>query len=210
MTLIGWGNDVALSGDYALVANASNSVDVIDVSDPASPVVVGNLLAPSSVQAVAARGNTGYAVTFGSPITVVVFSIANPAQPQLIGSLSPAIGAGNVDSMALSGDFLYISHRNGSGTGYGMAVVDVSNPASPALRNTVSLGFDARTLEVVGDYALVAPLSGSTFRVFDVSDKSSPRLVGTIAQQATSIRASGNYAFAANFSGGNFTSLKLW
>ncbi len=210
MNLIGWGNDVALSGDFALVANASNSVDVIDVSDPVSPAVVGNILAPSSVQAVAARGNTGYAVTFGSPLTVLVFSVSNPAQPQLLASVAPALGAGNVDAMALSGDCLYLSHRNGSGTGYGLAIIDVSNPSAPVLRNTGSLGFDSRTVEVVGDYALVAPMSGSTFRVFDVSDKTSPRLVGTITQQATAIRASGNYAFLANFSGGNFTSLKLW
>ena len=207
---IGTANDIALSGDYALVANSANSVDIVSVADPTSPAIVGNFVTNGFVTAVGARGDYGYAVTFNSPPTFYVFSLANPLQPQLVGSTTPALAAGNIDSLAISGSHAYLSHRDGSGTGHGLVIIDISNPAAPVLRNTGSLGFDARTVQVVGDYALVAPLSGATFRVFDVSNKVSPQLVGAISQQGTSIRASGNYAFVANFSGSNVTSLKLW
>jgi len=210
LPLIGTANDIALSGDYALVANSANSVDIVSIADPVNPAIVGNFVTSGFVTAVRARGEYGYAVTLSSPPTFYVFSLANPLQPQLIGSTVPALAAGSIDSMALSGSTVYLTHRNDSNSGHGLAIIDVSNPAAPVLRNTGSLGFDARTVEVTGDYALLSPSTGSAFRVFDVSDKAAPRLVGTISQQAISIRAGGNYAFATDYFGDTVWSLKLW
>jgi hypothetical protein len=210
LPLIGTANDIALAGDYALLANSSNSVDIVSIADPVNPAMVGNFVTGGFVTAVRARGDYGYAVTFSSPPTLYVFSLANPLQPQLVGSTIPALGAGSIDSMALSGSTVYLTHRNDSNTGHGLAIIDVSNPAAPALRNTGSLLFDARTVEIAGDYALLSPSTGSTFRVFDVSDKVSPRLVGTVSQQAVSIRAAGNYAFVTDYFGDAVKSLKMW
>jgi hypothetical protein len=91
-----------------------------------------------------------------------------------------------------------------------MAIIDISDPAAPVLRNTGSLGFDGRSVEVVGDYALVPPPSGTTFRVFSLASKTNPRLIGTIAQGGVMVRASGSHAFITDWSGGRFTSLALW
>lgn len=208
--IIGNGNDIALSGDYALVADSGNCVDIVDVADPANPAVVGNFLTTGYVAAVGARGSYGYAVTLSSPQTFYIFSLVNPLQPSQIGSFAPSLGGGYVDSLTISGDYAYLSSRNGSGTGYGMAIVDVSDPAAPVLCNTGSLGFDGRFVEVVGDHALVLPLSGSTLRVYSLASRMNPRLIGTIAQGGTAIRASGSHAYIADWSGGRFTSLALW
>ena len=209
-TLIGNGNDIALSGDYALVGDSANCVDIVRIADPANPVVVGNFLTTGYVPAVGARGAYGYAVTLSAPQAFSVISLANPLQPQAAATLSLSLGASQVNSLTVAGDFVYLAASNGGGTGYGMAIVDVSNPAAPVLRNTASLGFDGRFVEIVGDYALVTPATGSTLRVYSVANPSSPRLVGTISQQGVAIRASGRYAFVADYLGSRFTSLTLW
>ncbi len=208
--LIGNGNDVALAGDYALVGDSANCVDIVNVADPSDPVVVGNFLTTGFVPAVGARGAYGYAVTLSSPQAFSVISLTNPLQPQAAATLSLTLAASQVNSLTTAGDFVYLSASNGGGTGYGMAIIDVSNPAAPVLRNTASLGFDGRFVEVVGDYAVVTPASGSTLRVYSIANPASPRLIGTISQQGVAVRASGGHAFVADYLGNRFTSLALW
>jgi hypothetical protein len=209
-TIIGTGTDVALSGDYAVIADSGNCVDIVNVADPSNPVMVGNFLTTGYVSGVGVKGDYVYAVTGSVPATVYVISLANPLQPQAVGSLTLSAIGSQMNSLTVAGDFIYLSASNGGGTGYGMAIIDVSNPANPTLRNAASLVFDGRCVEVVGDHALVGPLSGSTLRVFSISNPASPRLIGTISQQAVGIRASGNHAFVVDYFGSKFASLSLW
>lgn len=70
------------------------------------------------------------------------------------------------------------------------------------LVGSVMTSFDARDVAVVGDYAYVADHSGLT--VLDVSDPSSPRLVGsleTYRHWAMSVAADGHYAYLADADG---------
>lgn len=209
-TLVGNGNDIAVSGDYAFVAGSSNSVDIVSIANPSQPRIVGNFVATGFVQGIAARGATAYAVTLGGftfPV-LSVFSAANPALPQTLGTVVLAgLGAGaQVNSLTLAGDHAYLSVA----PGFGMAIVDISNPASPTLKNVTPLGFDGRFVEVVGDYAFVTPVSGTTLRVFNISDRQNPRLVGTVVQEGVVIRGSGAYTFVTDYTGGKFVPLRLW
>jgi hypothetical protein len=54
------GSEIALSGDYALLANGSSGFTVVDIRDPANPFIAGTYETPGSAESIAASGNYAY------------------------------------------------------------------------------------------------------------------------------------------------------
>jgi hypothetical protein len=77
---------VAVSGSYAYVAGYhSYSLVVIDISNPASPVIRGSVLC-AQASFVAVSGSYAYVTGQGSN-SLVVIDISNPASPFIRGSV---------------------------------------------------------------------------------------------------------------------------
>jgi hypothetical protein len=90
-------------------------------------------------------------------------------------------GSGLIDEpegLFVSGNYAYITDKQGGDGTQGLWIVDVSDKANPVLE-----GFAATTnpqsVEVSGNYAYVADEDGG-LRVIDVSDKSNPFIVTTL------------------------------
>ena len=81
---------VAVSGSYAYVTGeASDSLVVVDISNPASPVIRGSVVSSSlldGVRGVAVSGSYAY-VTGQYSDSLVVVDISNPATPVIRGSV---------------------------------------------------------------------------------------------------------------------------
>ena len=79
-----------MSGSYAYVTGeVSKSLVVIDISNPASPVIRGSVVSSSlldGVRGVAVSGSYAY-VTGLSSDSLVVVDISNPASPVIRGSV---------------------------------------------------------------------------------------------------------------------------
>jgi hypothetical protein len=146
---------VAVSGNYAYVADSS-SMQIINVSNPAAPTIVGS--APVGASDVEAAGTTVYCAA--SSTGVVVVNCANPSKPVIQATIAPS-GASNASSqgLALLGTMLYVA--NGSG---GVAVIDVSNPAAPAWRSSILTVGDARDVFCLNG----AVYAGDSFSTLDV------------------------------------------
>ena len=82
---------VAVSGSYAYVtAMSSDSLVVLDISNPASPVIRGSVVSSSFLSgakvAVAVSGSYAY-MTGHNSNSLVVVDVSNPASPVIRGSV---------------------------------------------------------------------------------------------------------------------------
>ncbi|MBX3743996.1 MAG: hypothetical protein KF833_01675 [Verrucomicrobiae bacterium] len=139
---------------------------IVDVTQPANPVVLGRL-AISSASRVSVSGNFVYVA--GWPATTVV-DASDPANPVGVGSLDRSSAA-----LRVVGDRAYLldSYRR-------FEVFDVSDPTRPVRLGGHDLVGWGSHVEIVGTTAYVTSQSGfgenatSQIEVFDVSDPTRP------------------------------------
>ena len=79
------GEWVAVSETHAYVVGWNSGLQVIDISTPSSPVIVGSFYDPSLPGAVAVSGTHAY-VTTGVGLQVI--DISSPVSPVIVGSLA--------------------------------------------------------------------------------------------------------------------------
>ncbi|MBN2054754.1 hypothetical protein JW905_07520, partial [bacterium] len=101
---------------------------------------------------------------------VEIYSLADPAAPQLVAQLTTP---GLANGVHVAGEYLYI------GDVYGFHIADISDPTAPVIIGSFSSNDDGyqERVRVRGDYAYVAAYNAG-LQVFDVSDRTRPRLAG--------------------------------
>jgi len=183
--------DVQVSGSLAFLATSDGfraGLVVMDVSNPASPVLLGGLQLGNDLQTMDLEGDFLY-VADGSEGLMVV-DVGDPAHPALVGSF-----AGGILGARVAGRHAYL-------VGYsGLQVVDVSNPAALTPVGAIG-GFAFASVCVAGDFAyLVASPQG--LAVIDISDPANPRQVGgnDLIDPAYGLDVAGNYAYLVGNSG---------
>ncbi len=135
---------VAISGTHAYITDIS-SLQVVDITNPASPQIVGGVVTPGYTQGVAVSGTHAYVADYGS---LQVIDITNPASPQIVGSVdTPDYACG----VAVSGTHAYVADRAS-----GLQVIDITNPANPQIVASVDTPGRAYGVAVSGDYVYVA------------------------------------------------------
>lgn len=167
--IAGEGTRFVQIGDY-VYRLVGQQVAVIDVSDPARAVVAATVPLTNGVNGLAVSG--GYLLTCGG--SLAVYDVSSPAEPSLVGELpvagttipypgggtfpgggiipDPGLCHGNATRIAVEGDRAYLSVVAGLGgyldDGYGLWVVDLSDPAAPSL---VSNTWLARNTSIFGE-----------------------------------------------------------
>jgi hypothetical protein len=189
-------------------------LNVLDVTDPAAPVLRGTLElnGPGTAGSVAAHGTlafvTGPGGFYGSGAPALfAVNVLSPDHPQVLGSVGP----GGIDVL-LSGNIAYVA-----ALGDGLRLYDVSNPgAMTPLASIGTLG-DAVKVRLAGTNAYVfntAPAPSLT--VVDVSDPVHPSVKGVVTVPfdafygdyfggfgagAYEMQISGRYAFLCGWRG---------
>ncbi len=97
--------------------------------------------------------------------------------------------------IVLQGDFAYVV------TDLGLTIVDVSNPAAPVVRGSVSTG-KTQGVDVKGSYAYVASQT-KDLRIIDISDPDAPSIIGfkSLPGQTWDVAVKDNIAYAASYGG---------
>ncbi|MFZ1630510.1 MAG: hypothetical protein WAV70_16445, partial [Anaerolineae bacterium] len=136
---------VDVQGSYAYVGSSSWLV-ILDVSDPAHPVRIGQSPAlPGMVWAVHVLGGLAYVAAGSAGLQVI--DVSNPVTPFLRGAYDTpgtAYGVSVVDGLAHVAD------------GWnGLQIIDVNDPANPILRGAYDTP-EAIGVSVVGSLAYVA------------------------------------------------------
>ena len=173
-----FGYQVVLAGNYAYVLTAfkgrpGGSINVVDISNPSSPRLVGEYTG-GSFDGLIIHGNVGY-VSRGSELHVL--NLSNPANPQRIRTVSLSASLGG-DGGTVVGNRLYLCESTA-----GLSVWDISQPDNPQRLGIIGNIGVARAVHVSGNYAFVAAgqwLGGiqGGLRVIDVSDPANMRVVG--------------------------------
>ena len=189
---------------YAIVASWSDDgVQLIDVSDPSSPVAVGS--ATDGVNGFdrldGARGVTTfvigtstYAIVASYYNGVQLIDVSDPSNPVAVGSVTDGVngfteldGAYNVATFVIGSSTYAIVASAGDD---GVQLVDVTDPSNPVALGSATDGVngfdeldDPRSVAtfVIGTntYAIVTGLADDGVQLIDVSDPSSPVAMGS-------------------------------
>jgi hypothetical protein len=111
-----------VSGKYVYTVDTTNGLQIVDVSTPSSPTLVGSY-SVTSPTTVTVAGKYAYVVS--SVDGVIVFDISNPSNPTLVGNYSGSVGANGI---FISGKYAYVA-ANGSG----LQIVDINGIETPSL-----------------------------------------------------------------------------
>jgi hypothetical protein len=190
----GYANNVDVNGTYAYVAAGAEGLQVVNVANPSSPVIVAARDTVGNADDVRIVGNLAYVADGTNGL--VIMNIATPTNPVIVGSVNTA---GEAVDVWVSGNFAYIA--NGSA---GMTIVNVTNPGAPIVVSTVSTGGIARGVVVKDNIAIVVSDNTNTLRTYNVSNPSAPIALGSVTLPASlkDVAVSGTLAAVAAFTGG--------
>ncbi len=181
--------------DYLFFGTTRNSppndhfLNVLDVTDPASPRQAAQLPSPYWINySLVLVGTTLYAAVGEGFWTV---DVSDPAAPRPLSVLS-AGGYPN-DPLFLAGNCLYTNVWDRT---YSIQVIDISDPASPRLAASVPVSSGATIGEASGSRLYCSGQDG--FRIMDISSPLEPRQIGFYADVPGDVAVSGNYAFIAS------------
>jgi hypothetical protein len=170
--------NIFVNGNYAYVVSSDNSqeLQIINISNPASPSLVGTYT--DDAKGVYVVGSYAYLALAGSNDLVIV-NVSNPASPTYVGGI---VLAGNAYEVAMQGSYAYVSTNS---TTSELQVVNVSTPSKPSLAGTLNLPTTtaAITLAITGSTVLMA--QGSTFYTVNISNPASPSLLGAVGTANT-------------------------
>jgi hypothetical protein len=197
MSIIGTGDTpgssggIAVSGDHAYIGDYSAGLQVLDISDPSTPVIVGSYNTPGVASGVAISGNHVYVADYDYGLLVI--DISDPTNPVLAGTL-------DTDGLAL-GVAIYGDHVLVADYSSGLQVVDISDPVNPTLAGTCDTSGSAYGVAVSGNRAYIAD-SATGLHVINIMDPANPTILGTCssATGVSSVNISGRYAYCG---GGN-------
>ncbi|MBN1669220.1 MAG: alpha/beta fold hydrolase [Anaerolineales bacterium] len=158
-------HQVIVRPPYAYLAD-SDTLVIIDISDPQNPTFVGNYNTANSLNGIALRDDYIYMAT-GSHL--VVMDISNPAVPVSVNRLSLPATAFRI---ALSGELAYLT-----ASGPDLLIVNLANPAQPELLGQSDLPGGADAVAVADNLAYIVDQDFG-LRVVDIADPASPFQIG--------------------------------
>ncbi len=188
--------DVAVSGNYAFVADGIIGFLIIDISVPKNPTLTGfcKLSIPNAWDvAIAVSGNYAFVGHDKDNIDFHVIDITNITRPQYITyvNVGSFVSPGGT---SISGNYIYLALMDGT-----FRIIDISTPTSPSIRGSTRPGGTAKSISVLGNYAYMAA-GNEGLRIIDISNKNTPGLAGTYDTPgfAYGVAVLGNYAFVAD------------
>ncbi len=161
----GYPERVRVRGNYAYVAAYDAGLQVFDVSEPASPQLIGEGAIEGFAWYVAISGNRAYlAATF----SIEAFDISDPANPIHLASIPKMFCFG----LEADGNALYVSYIDG------FDILDVSDPANPTVIGTSGItgGNSAEAVALQNNIAYVA--HGNYIDIIDYSVPTAPSQIG--------------------------------
>ncbi|MCA9757838.1 MAG: hypothetical protein KDA27_18750 [Candidatus Eisenbacteria bacterium] len=165
-----WTEGVRVAGDIVYAADGYGGLHIFDVSDPSTPVLL-SLTPMEPLFQLELAGNLVYCALEANGIRVI--DVSDPAAPVQVGSYSFGDPLAHATALAVSGDYLYVTDKEGPT----LHVLNVSDPSAIWAVGGVPVMIEARLVVVDGlDAYVTAGLGG--VRRFDLTDPTNPVDVG--------------------------------
>ena len=181
---------VAVSDGYAYFLTPDAGMLVLDVSEPALPVVVGQYQVAGSIHQVMIVDDYAYvSITKDSSgsTDLQILDISDPTRPRRRGSYE-IFALGN--DVEIRQGYAYIAN---SGR---LLIVDVSDPARPAEVGWHKTSSYAQNIVVDGPYAYIA--DNSSVQVFDISNPQKPRKIAVQNTRARDVALVDGYLYVVS------------
>ena len=187
---------VAVSCDYAYVADGEGGLRVINIVDPARPAEVGFFDTPGEAQAVVVvqlAGTPGrrlaYVADGGGGLRVI--DVSDPFAPVEIGAFT---NYEYVEDVAVVGITAYLAAQN-----LGLRILNIGDPTNMSEVGALDTPGQARALDLIGHYAYLADYTRG-LRVADVANPAAPTEVGFYDRPriVNGVTVSGDYAYVAD------------
>ena len=191
----GYANNVDVNNGYAYVAAGSAGLQIVNVSNPSAPVIVGAIDTPGNANDVRVVGNIAYVADGFSGLQII--DVTNPQAPAIIGALDTP---GEANDVFVASSIAYVADGVA-----GVQIVSVANPRAPLLVRTVDTPGTARGIAVSGTIAVVADDSPApALRVLNVTNPSAATIVGsaTLNPEVIDVDLVGTFAYVANYTAG--------
>lgn len=170
---------VVTEGNYAYLVRGSGTTDfvVVDITNPASPAVLGGLALAGTLNNIAKSGNYIYITSNDNSQELIIINVTTPALPLQVGSYN-ASGNTNARGIYVSGNYAYLG-RVVNGSTNEFDVVNITNPALPTLTGTLNLSGDVNEIVTIGNYAyLASSVDSQEMQVINVTTPATPTLAG--------------------------------
>lgn len=191
---------VTVSGRYAYIGGYNFSggnydgLDIIDISNPYAPIIIGgnNLFLPSHGQGVRIMGKYAYTSFYQDAANTDVFriiDISDSQNPRVVSGQNLTLPRGG-RPVFVSGNYAYLPFGQETSGTDGFRILDISNPANPQIvgGSNLSLPADCRAITVSGSHAYLSchgtdghSEEGRTL-VIDVSNPTTPQIVSSSTQ----------------------------
>jgi hypothetical protein len=175
-----------------LVACGTSGVAEADLTDPSSPRITRILATGGYVRDVAVLDATR-AVAAAGPIGLVIVEFPASGGPRILAGIETG---GDARAVEVSGQHAFVA----SGA-RGLVIVDLADPASPAIAGTFDPGATdmARGLALEGDRAYLC-MGSSGLVILDVADPASPKKLGAFdpGRALNRVAVTGTTLYAAN------------
>ena len=188
-------------GNTLFLAEDDMGLQMIDISNPASPSSIGTIHSSGDAVDVvlSADGNTAFLADLYSGLQII--DISNLSSPELISTHSTSGEAWGV-TLSADGNTVFVADGES-----GIQIIDVTKLPSPSLIatfNTPGWASDVR-LSADGNTAYVAD-GASGLQIVDITDFSSPSLISSLDTEGFANRVDlsvdGNTAFVADWDSG--------
>lgn len=179
---------VASQGNYVYIGrstNPGNEFFAINVTDPASPSISGQLALGGDPNDIVVSGNYAYIASSDNSAELTVVDISIPTAPTLAATFNLTAGnsgSANNDGLAVvigKSDYVYLTRSTSGGKEF--YVFNVSTPTAPSLVGLVNLNGDINEVTASGNYAYGASTDNSQeLQVIDVTSVSAPALATSL------------------------------
>ena len=163
------GEKLVVEGEYAYVATYGSGLVIIDISNPAMPLITGNYGADTRgakyLNDVVISENNAY---ISGRYGLIIVDISNPSSPYYKSSYD----IGRLNVMDVSGEYAYMSTRNSE-----LFIININNSESPELVSTYSFGGYINSICVSNNFVYAA-VDNQGLSILNVSNPLNPSLDG--------------------------------
>lgn len=209
------GNKVQTQGNYAYIVRNGGVPEfvIVDITNPASPVLAGSLTLSGSPRNIAVSGNYAYVASNYTSQELQIIDVSNPAAPTLAGSYD-APGSSDMVGVYVVGTTVYLGRVASAQAEF--YIVNAANPAAPALVGSLELGAssDANEVYVSGSFAYVASGNNSQeLQVINISTPATPTLAASLdlsgTQDGSTITGFGNTVVVGRLGSGGVAIINI-
>ena len=196
--------DIVVSGNNAYLVTRSTGGNPgyelysIDISNPSSPVLQDGINIGAGVTGIDINGNYLYLATDNNSSEIWIVDASDPSNLSTVSTIN-LTGNTDANTVLIEGNILYVGREKISRSGE-FYIIDVSDPLSPVFLN--GNGYEIN--DIVNDIFiydnkafLATENTSAEFQVLNITDKSSPTLIGykNLSSDATAVVVSDGAAF---------------